>query len=74
MWTGIYTVMEGISPGSISAISETVDLIYFSLVTLTTVGFGDVTPQSILCKRFAVFEAAMGGIYLAVIIAMIVGK
>jgi hypothetical protein len=38
------------------------------------VGFGDITPQSVLGKRLAVFEAAMGGIYLAVIIAMIVGR
>jgi hypothetical protein len=38
------------------------------------VGFGDITPQSILSKRLAVLEAAMGGIYLAVIIAMIVGR
>ena len=74
MWAGIYIVLEGLSPGSFSGISETADLLYFSFVTLTTVGFGDITPQSILSKRFAVFEAAMGGIYLAVIIAMIVGR
>jgi len=74
MWTGVYIVLEGISPGSFSGISENEDLLYFSFVTLTTVGFGDITPQSILSKRLAVFEAAMGGIYLAVIIAMIVGR
>ncbi len=74
MWAGIYFVLEGISPGSFSGISETADLLYFSFVTLTTVGFGDITPQSVLGKRLAVFEAAMGGIYLAVIIAMIVGR
>jgi voltage-gated potassium channel Kch len=74
MWAGIYIVLEGISPGSFSGISEDADLLYFSFVTLTTVGFGDITPQSILGKRLAVFEAAMGGIYLAVIIAMIVGR
>jgi len=74
MWAGIYIVLEGISPGSFSGISETADLLYFSFVTLTTVGYGDITPQSILGKRLAVFEAAMGGIYLAVIIALIVGR
>ena len=74
MWAGIYIVLEGISPGSFSGVSETADLLYFSFVTLTTVGFGDITPQSILGKRLAVFEAAIGGIYLAVIIAMIVGR
>ena len=74
MWTGIYMVLEGIYPGSFSGISEAGDLLYFSFVILTTVGFGDITPQSIISKRLVVFEAAMGCIYLAVIIAMIVGR
>lgn len=74
MWAGIYAVQEGIFPESFSGISETADLIYFSFVTLTTVGYGDITPQTILGKRLAVLEAAMGGIYMAVIIAMIVGR
>ena len=73
-WAGIYTIVEGISPGSFSVTSETGDLLYFSFVTLTTVGYGDVLPVSILGKRLAVFEAAMGSIYMAVIIAMIVGR
>lgn len=71
MWAGIYIVLDGISPGSFS---ETTDLLYFSFVTLTTVGFGDVAPLSVLSRRLAVFEAAMGSIYMAVIIAMIVGR
>lgn len=71
MWAGIYSVLEGITPGSFS---ETNDLLYFSFVTLTTVGFGDVAPLSVLTRRLAVFEAAMGSIYMAVIIAMIVGR
>ena len=74
MWTGIYMVLESIYPGSFSGISEAGDLLYFSFVILTTVGFGDITPQSIISKRLVVFEAAMGCIYLAVIIAMIVGR
>ena len=74
MWAGIYNIVEGISPGSFSGMSETVDLIYFSFVTLTTVGFGDIVPMSTFGKRLAIFEAAMGSIYMAVIIAMIVGR
>jgi hypothetical protein len=74
MWAGIFTVVEGISPGSFSGNSGPIDLLYFSFVTLTTVGYGDVLPVSILGKRLAIFEAAMGSIYMAVIIAMIVGR
>jgi hypothetical protein len=51
-----------------------VRLLYFSFVTLTTVGYGDISPQTILADRLAIFEAAMGGIYLAVIIVMLVGR
>jgi voltage-gated potassium channel len=74
MWSGIYMILEGICPGSFSGLSETSDLVYFSFVTLTTVGFGEITPQSIISKRLVIFEAATGCIYLAVIIAMIVGR
>jgi voltage-gated potassium channel Kch len=49
-------------------------LLYFSFVTLTTVGYGDVLPLSVLGKRLAIVEAAMGSIYMAVIVAMIVGR
>lgn len=74
MWSGIYHILEGIFPGSFLGISGTVDLIYFSFVCLTTLGFGDITPQSIIGKRLAIFEAAMGVIYSSVIIAIIVGR
>jgi len=74
MWSGIYIVLEAMSPGSFSGISDTSDLLYFSFVTLTTVGFGDIMPESIISKRLAMLEAAVGGIYLAVIIAMLVGR
>jgi voltage-gated potassium channel Kch len=73
-WTGIYIIVEGISPGSFSGKSEPVDLLYFSFVSLTTVGYGDVVPLSVLGQRLAVLEAAMGSIYMAVIVAMIVGR
>jgi len=74
MWSGIYTVLEGIYPDSFSGITEAGDFLYFSFVILTTVGFGDITPQTIISKRLVIFEAATGCIYLAVIIAMIVGR
>lgn len=74
MWSGVYMVIEGISPGSFAGISDPSDMLYFSFVSLTTLGFGDILPQSIIAKRLTVLEAAMGGIYLAVIIAMLVGR
>ena len=73
-WAGVYTIVEAISPGSFSATPESGDLLYFSFVTLTTVGYGDILPLSVLAKRLAILEGAMGSIYMAVIVAMIVGR
>ena len=73
-WAGVYTILENISPGSFSGTPESGDLLYFSFVTLTTVGYGDVLPLSALGKRLAIVEGAMGSIYMAVIVAMIVGR
>ena len=45
---------------------------YFSLITLTTVGYGDIIPSSRWLMVFASFEAITGLIYIAVIVARLV--
>ncbi|AMQ57174.1 potassium channel family protein [Algoriphagus sanaruensis] len=47
--------------------------IYFSLVSLTTVGFGDYVPINILSKMVSVFLSTVGILYPAVVIAKLVG-
>ncbi|MEM8845029.1 MAG: ion channel [Pseudomonadota bacterium] len=49
------------------------DLLYFSIVTLTTLGYGDITPLSPQAKSLATVEALIGQIYLTVLIARLVG-
>ena len=46
---------------------------YFSFVTLTTLGYGDITPVNDFARSLAFLEAAMGQIYLTVLIASLVG-
>jgi voltage-gated potassium channel Kch len=46
---------------------------YFSFVTLTTIGYGDIVPRSAAGRIFASLEAVMGQIYLAVLVARLVG-
>jgi hypothetical protein len=46
---------------------------YFSLVCLTTMGFGDIVPVSALARPVAVIEGVFGQLYLAVMIARLVG-
>jgi hypothetical protein len=46
--------------------------IYYSLVTLTTVGYGDITPRTHMARCLAVLEAILGQFYVAVIISALV--
>jgi voltage-gated potassium channel len=47
---------------------------YMSFVTLTTVGFGDVTPVSDLARTIVAFEALIGQVYLVTVVALVVGN
>jgi hypothetical protein len=49
-------------------------LTYFSFVTLTTVGYGDITPAKDTARSLALVEAVTGQFYLAVLVADLVGK
>jgi hypothetical protein len=48
-------------------------LIYFSFTTLTTVGFGDIHPVSPAARALTVSEALVGQLYIAILIASLVG-
>jgi voltage-gated potassium channel Kch len=60
------------SDDSLSSTSPTAWL-YFSYVTLTTVGYGDITPLSDAARVLAIGEALTGQLYLAVLIARLIG-
>jgi hypothetical protein len=47
-------------------------LIYFSFVTLTTLGYGDIAPKNELAHNLAILQALTGQIYLVVIMARLV--
>jgi voltage-gated potassium channel len=48
-------------------------LIYFSLTTLSTIGFGDITPMTLPARYAAVAEGITGQFYLAILVARLVG-
>ncbi len=50
------------------------DLIYFSFVTLTSLGYGDIVPITHGAKSMAIFLSFSGQIYIAMIVSMMVGK
>jgi len=49
------------------------DLLYFSFVTLASLGYGDIAPIGGLVRTFAYLEAVIGQFYLAVMVASLVG-
>jgi len=48
--------------------------IYFSFVTLTTIGYGDISPQTDIARMASVFFGLCGQLYLTIVVALIIGK
>ena len=82
-WAVLYSLIEGFRPGSFEISPKLVTggeparplpqvLTYFSFVTLTTVGYGDISPVSPATRTLAWIEAITGQFYLAVIVAGLV--
>jgi Ion channel len=75
-WANAYHIVEFLHPGSFdSQVAGPLtinDWMYFSFVTLTTVGYGDVTPVHRIARVLAVGEALTGQLYLAVLLARLV--
>ncbi len=78
-WMFIYSCIELRLPGSFSSITandyqtQLHDFLYYSFVTLSTLGYGDVTPLNDFAKSWAIIEAVIGQFYLAVVLARLVG-
>ena len=51
---------------------DSADYLYFSFITITTVGFGDLTPLSRVARSVVVLEALMGQIFLVTLVARLV--
>ena len=60
---------EGLQFGS----KQSSDALYFSFVTLTTLGFGDITPSSPTAKMLVAMEAVVGQLFLTILVARLVG-
>jgi len=84
MWANLYVLVEILAPGSFSLTPELAKGVtswdgriamfnYFSLVTLTTVGYGDITPLHAPATALAALEAVFGQFYIAIVVAQLVG-
>lgn len=77
VFTAIYGVIEWIVPGSFTTPAggpvEWQEMLYFSFVTLTTLGFGDITPAKYHAQAFVTFEAVVGVLYTVILLSRLVG-
>ncbi len=74
LWSFVYGIIHAFQANAFSeVVVEPYTLVYFSLVTLTTLGYGDITPITQEARSLAVLEAIVGQLYLAVIVARLVG-
>lgn len=60
--------------GLLNEISLTENLMYYSYITLLTIGYGDILPITAIAQKSAILIGLMGQIYLVVITAIVVGK
>lgn len=76
LWAVAYHVVNRLVPGAFvghpAGAVDLSDWVYFSFITLTTVGYGDITPAAQGARSLAMLEALTGQLYPAVIIARLV--
>jgi hypothetical protein len=80
-WGSLYTMLYELNPDSYSGIlldnaqnNPHHIFNYFSIVTLTTLGYGDITPQTLGAGALCQMEAIVGQFFTAVIVAWLVGN
>jgi hypothetical protein len=76
VWTYAYFFLDMANPLSFKGPQAELnrdDFFYFSFVTLATLGYGDIVPVTRPARSLAILEALMGQLYLAILIARLVG-
>ena len=77
-WAIAYTMAARLTPESFAGatgatrVLQNLDAVYFSFITITTVGYGDITPASGMTRMLAMIEAITGTMYMAVLVARLV--
>jgi hypothetical protein len=78
LWAAIYLAIDAFSPGAIRMGNDPADrqteLLYFSLITLSTVGYGDIVPLSGTARILTALEGVTGVLYIATTVALLVGR
>jgi hypothetical protein len=74
IWACFFSLAHVLQPGSFQLENlELSDFVYYSFITLSTLGYGDITPLSPSARALAYVEAITGQLYLAILVARLVG-
>jgi voltage-gated potassium channel len=81
LWTMAYMLVGRLIPGAfafsagpgVDHLMSASNALYYSFVTLTTMGYGDILPVSRVARALAIMEATTGVLYMSVLIARLVG-
>lgn len=77
-WAHAYSLVALHNPGAFTGAVDPAEgppgFVYFSFVTLTTVGYGDVLPVHPAARSLATLEAVVGPLYLAILLARLVSR
>lgn len=79
IWSILYTMLLEFAPNSFAGIEagpwydNMATTTYFSFVTLTTLGYGDISPVKPIAEVLVILEAVVGMFYMAVIVASLIG-
>jgi len=75
-WAAAYAFVAALAPGAFATArpesTHSRSYLYFSFVTLTTLGYGDITPVHHAARSLAMLEALTGQLYPAILIARLV--
>jgi uncharacterized membrane protein len=73
----LFRQLEALHPGSFRLLEGgdlDTQMLYFSIITVTTAGYGDISPATSVAQICSALEAALGTLYIAVLIGRIVGQ
>ncbi len=78
-WAFVYSFLYVVDPTSFVGLAENpgddfLSLLYYSFVTLTTLGYGDISPGTPIARALAYLQAVSGVMYVAILVASLIGS
>jgi len=76
IWTLLYIFINQLQPLSFNGLEQgnELEFIYFSYITLTSLGYGDIVALAPVARTLAYLEVIIGQFYMAVLVGALVGK